>query len=116
MVEQNVNKLVEAEKEARVIIDNAVTNKSSKMKDIFFYAKGDIDKFRAAQEEKYNAIMAMSQKEQLIDDEPKTTVSDLAQKYKDREQRIIDILIKNVMNVEIEVPMGLKGVDENLEY
>ena len=117
-MEENVNKLLEAEKEASKIITNALTAKSAKIKEAPEYAKGEFEKYRQAQEEKYNAILQSLQQNQSINTAEKAEQESkkALESMNNNKGGVIKLLMENVMNVEIEVPRVMKGIDENMEY
>ena len=65
-MEENVNKLLEAEKNSNKIIEAALLAKTAKIREAAFFAKGDIEKYRQAQEEKYISISNTHEQEKLI--------------------------------------------------
>ena len=117
-MEENVHKLLEAEKEAFKIISNAIAAKSAKIKEAPDYAKGYFEKYRQLQEEKYNAILQSLQQSQSIntaeksEQESKKALESMSSHKGD----VIKLLMENVMDVQIEVPRVMKGIDENMEY
>jgi hypothetical protein len=117
-MEENVNKLFDSEKEAAKIVEAAVLAKTVKMRDAPDYAKGDINKYRQAQKEKYEAIEKSLIADQLNNNTEQSELESAAMlnELSINKKQVIDLLIANVMLVEIDVPRVLRGVDENMEY
>ena len=116
-MEQNLKNFVEAEQDVNRKVQDALNKKNSLLRSNKDSAKGDIDAYNKAKEAEYAVVYEKLKKEINEGDKGKgadnhqssVTMETIERDYAANKERVIDFLVSNVLSVNIEIPMVVKG-------
>ena len=114
-MEKNLKELLEAEQEVNRKVQAALNNKQNLLISIKPSAKRDIDNFRQQKEQEYKVEYEKLKKQINESNENKgeghqqVTMEQIEKDYSKNKDRVIELLVSNVLSVNIEIPKVVKG-------
>ncbi|CAK77715.1 unnamed protein product (macronuclear) [Paramecium tetraurelia] len=108
-----VDELLKAEEEANNIIKVAQKEREKKIKEAKVAADQEIAVFRREEETKYNQEIlrrfGSTKEEEELERKTKAEIDKIYQDYEANKLAVVDMLIKRVIEVKLEVPRVVKG-------
>ncbi|CAD8145080.1 unnamed protein product [Paramecium pentaurelia] len=112
-----VDELLKAEEEANAIIKNAQKEREKKIKEAKVAADQEIAVFRREEETRYNQEIlrrfGSTKEEEELERKTKAEIDKIYLDYEANKLAVVDMLIKRVIEVKLEVPRVVKGQFEN---
>ena len=116
-MEQNLRNLLEAEQSVNRRVQDALNEKNMKLRSIKESAKADLDAFKRMKEAEYAKEYDELKKKINEGDANKgsdnhqasVTMETIEKDYAENKNRVIDLLVSNVLSVNIEIPKVVKG-------
>ena len=113
-MEENLKELLKAENEVNKRVNEALTRKNALLRSIKENAEKDISAFKAAKEkeyqEEYEKLKKKIDSEGNSDSKQEAVDMEAIQKdYVKNKDLVVDLLVKNVLSVNIEIPKVVKG-------
>eukprot|EP01016_Furgasonia_blochmanni_P050182 TRINITY_DN7710_c0_g1_i1.p1 TRINITY_DN7710_c0_g1~~TRINITY_DN7710_c0_g1_i1.p1 ORF type:complete len:135 (+),score=74.41 TRINITY_DN7710_c0_g1_i1:202-606(+) len=110
---RGVERLLKAEQEAKQIIQRADEARQAKLKDAKNAALQEIEQIKNEEQRKFEAEckkrFGNTQDEEDLERQTKTEIEKINRDYETNKNKVIDLLIERVMNVELTFPQVLKG-------
>eukprot|EP01056_Protomagalhaensia_sp_Gyna25_P005783 Protomagalhaensia_sp_Gyna_25__5782@NODE_846_length_2516_cov_674_364150_g667_i0_p3_GENE_NODE_846_length_2516_cov_674_364150_g667_i0NODE_846_length_2516_cov_674_364150_g667_i0_p3_ORF_typecomplete_len124_score34_10VATPase_G/PF03179_15/2_1e19VATPase_G_2/PF16999_5/8e05ATPsynt_B/PF00430_18/0_0099ATPsynt_B/PF00430_18/1_5e03HrpE/PF06188_12/0_019DivIVA/PF05103_13/3_NODE_846_length_2516_cov_674_364150_g667_i019262297 len=107
MANQLIQKLLEAEQEADIIVRRARENHAKKLKEAQISAEEDMKKFKASEEEKfqreYTARYGNQDPAQGLDDQTRADIDVIKAQFKKHRDAAVTLLITGVVRVNISL-------------
>ena len=111
--------LLEGERIAYKIIQAAKDERASKISDAQFEAKQELAMIKNEMNANYERLVQVKEKEsddlKKYEDQAAAEVKEIRQAYDANNQKVIDILFKNIMEVELTLPRVVIGNFEEME-
>ncbi|CAK68771.1 unnamed protein product (macronuclear) [Paramecium tetraurelia] len=108
-----VDELLKAEEEANAIIKNAQKEREKKIKEAKVAADQEIAVFRREEETRYNQEIlrrfGSTKEEEELERKTKSEIDKIYADYEANKLAVVDMLIKRVIEVKLEVPRVVKG-------
>ncbi|CAD8145973.1 unnamed protein product [Paramecium octaurelia] len=108
-----VDELLKAEEEANAIIKNAQKEREKKIKEAKVAADQEIAVFRREEETRYNQEIlrrfGSTKEEEELERKTKAEIDKIYADYEANKLAVVDMLIKRVIEVKLEVPRVVKG-------
>ena len=115
-MEQNVQILLNEEKAVNAEIQKALNEKSQLIRSIRGQAEIEVKQYEAKLEKEHQRkvaeMEAQLEKEGQKIQGQSTNLEVVQQEYADNKDKVIEILLKNVMTVDCEIPRVVKGIFE----
>ena len=117
-MEQNLKNLLEAEQDVNRRVQDALNNKNKKLQSIKESSKAEIEAFKMEKEKEYQKKYAHLKEEISSggkDDksgqthQSQVTMETIENDYTRNKDRVVDLLVSNVLSVNIEIPKVVKG-------
>ena len=112
-MEDNLKELLKAEQEVNKKVQEAINKKNQMMRSIKESAEKDIDQYRKAVEKQYNEEYERLKKhieaEGKKDNQDTVDMAKIEEDYAKNKDMVVDLLVKNVLSVNIEIPKVVKG-------
>ena len=112
-MDANISKLLEAERNANRIVEEAQKEKQAKIKEAEAYQKQQIESIRTEEEGKFNSLInekyGNKNEMEAIEKEVEIEISQMKEKFNNGRAQVIELLLKNVIDVDLEVPEVVKG-------
>ncbi|KAI0091686.1 H+-ATPase G subunit-domain-containing protein [Irpex rosettiformis] len=113
---QSIQTLLEAEKEAAKVVQQARQYRVQKLKDARTQATKEIEEYRKFKEEEFNAFEAShagttQTAQQVTDKETEVKRAEIAEQYKDHKDAVVKKLLDRVILVTPELHRNLKKRD-----
>eukprot|EP00005_Dracoamoeba_jomungandri_P001236 CAMPEP_0174250764 /NCGR_PEP_ID=MMETSP0439-20130205/833_1 /TAXON_ID=0 /ORGANISM="Stereomyxa ramosa, Strain Chinc5" /LENGTH=106 /DNA_ID=CAMNT_0015330917 /DNA_START=57 /DNA_END=377 /DNA_ORIENTATION=- len=100
-----IKRLLEAEREARKIVDQARKDKTRKLKEAHQQAEREIEEYRHRREEEFQSrkeeIERSSKKKNIEEDSPADLVHQMMEKTSDEQEEVIKMLLECVRTVSL---------------
>jgi len=113
IMDANISKLLEAERNANRIVEEAQKEKQAKIKEAEAYQKQQIESIRTEEEGKFNSYInekyGNKNEMEAIEKEVEIEISQMKEKFNNGRAGVIELLLKNVIDVDLEVPDVVKG-------
>eukprot|EP01053_Blabericola_migrator_P001958 Blabericola_migrator_1__1957@NODE_1532_length_4334_cov_107_653386_g1006_i0_p4_GENE_NODE_1532_length_4334_cov_107_653386_g1006_i0NODE_1532_length_4334_cov_107_653386_g1006_i0_p4_ORF_typecomplete_len123_score36_81VATPase_G/PF03179_15/2_2e20VATPase_G_2/PF16999_5/2_8e05ATPsynt_B/PF00430_18/0_0047ATPsynt_B/PF00430_18/1_3e02HrpE/PF06188_12/0_36DivIVA/PF05103_13/16_NODE_1532_length_4334_cov_107_653386_g1006_i091459 len=105
MANQLIQKLLEAEQEADIIVRRAKENHAKKLKEAQVSAEEDMKKFRASEEDKfqreYTARYGQTDTTAGLEEETKADIDVIKSQFKRNRDQAVTMLVANVVRVNL---------------
>jgi len=94
-------------------VQEAINKKNQMMRSIKESAEKDIEQYRKAVEKRYNEdyekLKKLIEEEGKKDSQDTVDMSKIEEDYARNKDMVVDLLVKNVLSVNIEIPKVVKG-------
>ena len=113
-MEENLKELLKAENEVNKRVNEALNRKNNLLRSIKENAEKDINEYKAAKEkeyqEEYERLKKRIENEGSADGKQEAVDMEQIQKdYVKNKELVVDLLVRNVLSVNIEIPKVVKG-------
>jgi vacuolar-type H+-ATPase subunit H len=114
-MEENLKELLKAENEVNKRVNEALTRKNNLLRSIKENAEKDITAYKAAKEQEYQEEYKRLKKrieDEGIKNQQEEGAVDMETIQKDyvkNKDSVVDLLVRNVLSVNIEIPNVVKG-------
>ena len=112
-MENNLQELLRAENEVNRLVQEAIDRKNALLTGIKQSSQADINAFKEQQEAEYQKKHAELVKK--IEEEAnkgktqQVSMKEIEKDYENNKAQVIDLLVRNVLSVNIEIPKVVKG-------
>eukprot|EP00347_Sterkiella_histriomuscorum_P001535 403371662 len=113
-MEQNLQELLKAENEVNKKVSEALNRKNNRLKSIKEEAERDLAQYRVDKEAEYQRELARLK--QKIEEEgasdgsnEQRDMDNIQKDFQKNKEAVVDLLVKNVLSVNIEIPKVVKG-------